>query len=771
MQRTADHPLPFRALCGPAAMTDSEPQAKSVAPRSPPAVGVAVAALGAAAAITQIVLFRELLALFGGNELVVGLALGCWLLLSGLGSFLGQFGATPRSGRWLAPCWLLAAIVPWLQLVAARTLHDLVFIRGAAVGLAGSLFGSLALLAPYCLLVGFLLTRSVAALAGRDGKAAAGRVYAADSLGGIVGGALFSFVIAAYLDHFQTLAVAALPLLAAAVPLAGWGRPAALAAAAAAVVAAAMGLLAWPGALDRLTTARQFPGHELLFRGHSPYGRLVVTRSFGQLNFIENGLPTFSSDDLARAEEAVHYALAQRVGPGGGGGTATGRGAAALRVLVAGGSLSGTPAETLKYPAAEITFAELDPLMLTAGRRLFPGRFADPRLRVVAADARQFIRGGRARYDVVILDLPPPTTSQINRFYTGEFCAEVKRALAPGGVFAFSLAGYENVVTPELAAKLATARATVGAHFRNVLALPGRRVFFLASDGPLTAAVAGRLAAAGIATRFVTGEALRGFFAPDRFADLERALAAPARPNGDFAPILYFLHLRHWLSEFGVRRDVLAFGLATVGGLFLLGLALLRPATMAVAAAGFSGSALAVVLLLGLQVIGGAVYREIGLLFASFMAGLALGAHLGNRPLLHPGTGPAGTPLPRLLALAVGGLAVASALLPLALQGLGRWATAAAAVAGPSVGLYLLTLMVATAIGATFPLAAGIGAGPPTARAATLYAFDYAGAAAGALLASAWLIPVAGLTATCLLCALLNVAAAGRLLLRRSRTR
>ena len=46
--------------------------------------------IGFTAVTAQIVLMRELLCVFAGNELVLGIALGCWLLLTGLGSYGGR---------------------------------------------------------------------------------------------------------------------------------------------------------------------------------------------------------------------------------------------------------------------------------------------------------------------------------------------------------------------------------------------------------------------------------------------------------------------------------------------------------------------------------------------------------------------------------------------------------------------------------------------------------------------------------------------------------
>ena len=87
---------------------------------------------------------------------------------------------------------------------------------------------------------------------------------------------------------------------------------------------------------------------------------------------------------------------------------------------------------------------------------------------------------------MVIVDVPDPSTSQLNRFYTREFFAEVHRVLTPGGVLSFSLGAYEDYLSPELARLIGVAHRTLRQVFAHVLMLPGRRIFFLASDGELT---------------------------------------------------------------------------------------------------------------------------------------------------------------------------------------------------------------------------------------------------------------------------------------------
>ena len=120
---------------------------------------LAMGGLGAAAVMTQLALLRELVGAFSGNELVFGIGLGSWLLLTGDGTWLGR-----RTARLKDPApvliagLMLVALLPLVQVVAVRLLRDVVFIRGATVDVTGITLGCLGLLAPFCLVSGALLT-------------------------------------------------------------------------------------------------------------------------------------------------------------------------------------------------------------------------------------------------------------------------------------------------------------------------------------------------------------------------------------------------------------------------------------------------------------------------------------------------------------------------------------------------------------------------------------------------------------------------------------
>jgi spermidine synthase len=770
---------------------------------------LSIGALGVSAVMTQLALMREMLSAFAGNELSLGVILGNWLLLTGAGAWLGRKADRLRHPiRALVWSQIMVALLPPAQVFLLRTLRNQIFVRGSAVGVTETVLSSFLLLLPYCVVSGFMLTLACALLnpigqdrvvtpprlasRGTAGDSAAGRtrwrvwqrlvrailgraerteasldlrgtdpalferaatgvadVYVADSLGSVIGGVLFTFVLLSWFDHSRLLCLPALVNLGLGA-LVAWNSG--LRALSGASVGLGLGLvlLMMLADVDALSTALQFSQQRIIFRGNSPYGRLIVTESGGQVNFIENGVPVISSHNIEQVEETVHYPMAQRPSAG--------------KVLLVAGGVSGTAKEILKYGVAQVTYVELDPLIIAVGREYLAERLADARIQVINTDGRRFIRQTDERYDVVIVDVPDPSTSQLNRFYTAEFVAEAKRALVGEGVFSFALGRYENYVSPELARLLSSAYKTLCGAFKHVLVLPGGRVFFLGSDGPLYPDVGARIEQQGVLARLVTRHYLDAMFSPDRMGDIRRATLLPAVVNTDLSPVLYYYHLRHWMSQFRAHFGVLGGLLLAVLGVYL---AKLRAVPLAVFASGFAASSLEIILLLGFQILYGSLYQQMGFIVTMFMVGLALGAFLAGRvpslsslasstdcPVSQGTRGRRSVQVLVFFSLAIGAFAL---LLPAFLSQLQRLDTRWASSIPVWVVIPCLTLILAGLVGAEFAWANRVAHGQLRWAASRLYTADFMGACLGALLTSTLLIPLIGVTATCLVTAGLNV--------------
>jgi spermidine synthase len=681
----------------------------------------ALVAQGVSHVTTQLVLLREMLAVYSGNELVMGILLGCWLGLTGVGVALGRFAASARRpAQLVALAGLAVAVLPLATVSALRVFRNEAFLRGAEIGFGETLLSSLVLLLPYCLVTGGSIA-AASAVTSSSGTAARGvsSVFVADGLGDIVGGALFGWVLAGLGNHYVTLVgVGALVAVASAV-LAGaagsWGLSAAS-------VLVGLGLLALGSLvdLDRVTVAPLYPGREVLAHTSSTYGDLAVTRSSGQIDWLENGVPLASGRDVERSEETVHFAMAQRPN--------------AARVLLLGGAVSGTAKQVLRYPVRRVDVLELDPELLDLRAR-FARSDSSARLNFVRRDGRTFIRQTPRRYDVLILDLPEPTTLQLNRYYTREFLSEAKRVLVPGGVVSFSMGAYGDYVSAALSRQLAIARSTAVAVFRNVLMIPTTRVFVLASDGPLTLRVAERLSAHRIDTQWVNASMMGAVLEPDRLNEIDVAARRPAPPNTDFAPELQAATLERWLGRFELPPvPLLGGGLALV----LILIATLGRVPMAVATTGFAAAGLEVLLLIGLQIACGAVYSAASLLVTGYMLGSTAGAW-GSMQWIRRNVRWEPRSVLGMLVLTTGGVAVCC---PWIVAWLSSTERAAAVALG---GFPCLAMLLGLLAGAAFPLAASSEHNDAASRSSRLFGADMGGAALGALLVGTLLVPTLGL--------------------------
>ena len=690
---------------------------------------------------------RELIVVSSGNEIALGLMLAAWLMWTAMGSLVAPRKTDAR--QQMAVLQILIAVALPLSIAAVRA-SRIAFhaYPGEMLGPGAVLLTALLTLSIVCLLCGALFSSGVRCYASSmaEGTAqptgqAAGSVYLMETLGSGLGGVCAALIFLASANSMQVaFLVAWLNLVAAGALLRpGWFRR----------PAAAAGLILLPlltypvfSALEISSLERLWQGFQVVTARNSRYGNLVVIKTEETRTLYENGLPSFNVPDAAAAEEAVHYALLEHQAP--------------RSLLLIGGGINGSLAQAFQHPTLErADYMELDPAILELARKHFPDQWrliaADARIRVHPIDGRLFLKTSGTKYDVIIVNLADPQTAQLNRFYTAEFFHEAAQRLNPGGVISFQLTAAEDYISPELAALLRCMQATLRQVFPEVLAMPGPSVHFFATEtrGALTEdprELIARLQARHLQTKYVREYFLPFRLSADRRADLEAQLQArPDTPiNHDFAPIAYFFDVALWGSRF--RSVYLRLFQAAAGTSFrwLTGVTLLIAAGLAaagylrravagtcVASMGFTMIGLEILLLLGFQAVYGTVYQQLAVVTASFMAGMAIGSWLALRLRRGPG---------------LAALQCLAAAAPILLC----WAMPHT----PPVLFTLLSLAGGALGGYQFPVASrALTAGAP----GMLYALDLAGACIGAILFSAWLIPVFGFQRTALLIALADL--------------
>jgi len=582
--------------------------------------------LGFLATSFQIFLLREFSARFYGNELTFGLVFAAWLLWGGLGSLWATRRAISRAG--LAIIFLAVSIVSPMCFAALRfSRFVLGILPGETTGLAPVLIYALGLALLMSAPLGMIFVFAA------KHERSLPRVYFWESTGAALSGLVAYGALIPFFSNWGGLALAgSASILAVVIHFRGrqilWIGLAALACMFALFV------------LDFPSEKAAWQPFSLVRSRDTLYGKLQVVQTSEQTTLYDNELRVYSYPDWSTAEEAVHFALLQNPD--------------ASTALLIGGGAGGSLAEILKYPGVNVEYVELDPEMIRLSQRSLPeaerGALLDPRVRITFADGRRFLEKTNRSFDIVLLNLPEPSTAQINRFFTREFFRLVRKRLSGNGIFSVRVPSAENYISPDLQRFLAALYFTLRDAFSEVKVVPGDSNIFLAADVPLTidGDVLGRtLVRLGLRNKFVTPEGLRSRLHPLR----TRALAAkieggPRALNEDLHPICYYFSSILWSSQLrGLETKVLTF-LAAVPAHWLLDIPLFlflsfliftrlksRAAArlVPVAVMGVTTMASEIMILIWFQASTGYLYGGIAIFLTAFMAGLALGALSGAR--------------------------------------------------------------------------------------------------------------------------------------------
>ena len=147
-------------------------------------------------------LLRRLLAVLGGNELVVALALAAWLFISGIGAVAG--GQDSRSGWLVLIGFPLLAALPLAFLIASFLLPPLLgLLPGEAAGPLEMLAGAFLLLGLPAAVCGAGFSHAAALQP--DPVTGAGRAYLFDAIGALAAGVVYTLAWAYPLPPERTL--------------------------------------------------------------------------------------------------------------------------------------------------------------------------------------------------------------------------------------------------------------------------------------------------------------------------------------------------------------------------------------------------------------------------------------------------------------------------------------------------------------------------------------------------------------------------------------
>jgi len=570
-----------------------------------------IIATGISSVVTQLLIIREFLAQFQGNEFIIALILFNWLVLGGIGTILTRritrdlWAATANRLGWLS---LILAGMPAVQILAIRFLRDVFFIHGSSVGFYPTLSYTFLIIAPYCLMIGFVLPFSLFVIRAENPDYPGARIYIIDNLGDVSGGALFSFVLVFLVTPLKAVFLANLPLLLTACLLLSQNgfrsRIAVYLGTGMTFVILIIGIFLEPASLFP-------PSGKLVYYEESRYGRIEVQKDQEQFTLFVGGVPLFGTQNLSMAEETIHYPLAQlpRV----------------QNILLISGE-GGMMSELEKYHPASIDYVELDPKVAEVEFR-FKMIKKIPGLKIISQDGRTYLADSNQIYDAIIVNLSEPDTYQINRFFTDRFFDLARRHLTRYGVLSFAMKGFDNYLAEPQRQKLSSLYNTVNDYFKHVLLLPGQKIFFLCSSQPLDTDIPALLDRKNIPTRYIKGY-YYGNLTQERIERLN-ALMDPLTPkNRDDYPQLMRLMFQQWFAKFSTSPT----GFMVILGVVCMGyLIRISAEEFVLFSTGFIVMGSELLVIFAFQIFFGYIYFQIGLIVTVFLAGLLPGAWFGHR--------------------------------------------------------------------------------------------------------------------------------------------
>ena len=683
--------------------------------------------LGGTSMIAQVILLREFLSVFNGNELVVGLVLANWMVLTGTGAILGKHQLNiSKDSEVILTGLLILSVLPLITTFLINYLKNRIFPIGAMIDVFQMFIASLFLLIPFCLLSGFLFTyisRSYSEIRMRN---EIGAVYGFESAGSIAGGLLSGLIFIFLFSSVESLLVMAilnglsLFYLCSKNGLIRVGKGALITA-----VLAFSVLFFQP---ENRIRKWVYPNQEVVVSKDSPYGNIVISRRENLWSVYNNNILQFDSENFMQSEEAVHFPMIQHHGPS--------------NVLLVSGDLSAQIAELKKYELLSVDYVEDNKWLMALLKDSIP-KITTNGVTIYQSDPLRFIRRSTKTYDVVILNLPAPSTLQANRFFTLEFFTHLKEKLTQDAILSFGLPSQTNYMNNEAIELNSTVVSTLKKVFHNVIIIPGEKNYFLASDFAVNYNITRNIQVEGIKTRYVNQDYFDDSLLKRRGEMILSSLNPSSKINQNLKPVLYQQELAYWLS-YSKEKYIWLLVLTTILAIIMFFSG--RTPSKIMFLTGFSAAAMEIILLFGLQIYFGNIYLLSGFVFTGFMLGLTAGSFLGRSINLF-----SNQKYLKYNQLLIG-IFTASSVLLLFSAGMENLPSA---IVYP---LFIVTTVITGSLtGFQFTKASLIQTGKYSEISGLTYSYDLFGSAAGALVLTIYLVPQLGIVASGILIGFLNI--------------
>ncbi|MBU1869529.1 MAG: hypothetical protein KJ818_03565 [Candidatus Omnitrophica bacterium] len=612
-------------------------------------LALTILVIGSSGIAAQIILLRELLVSFYGNELTVGVILANWILIEAIGVYwMGRILSRAKNpvNLFFILQFIFSLTLP-ASVYFARTFKTFSGIPfGEGIGISAIFIYSFLIILPVGLSHGALFSTACGLFNFISGERfrSIGKAYALEMIGTVLGGLILTYLFIPHFNSFQSVLIICLVNII--IPIFYFQYSASRKLKYFWLFSSIFIVMIFSfridGYLQRSSINRQWKPRKVIDYRNSPYGNIAVTKEEEQYTFFYNGLPIITTPypDKLFIEEFGNLALLSNDDP--------------KDVLTISHAAGGLLNEILKYGVEKVDYAELDPLVISLVKEHDTGltrrELGDKRLNIINTDGKLFLKQAKCKYDCILIGLSNPSDLLTNRFFTREFFALARSRLNKGGILEFWLPGSFEYLSPLLRDINACVLNAARDNFKYVRIIPGDNNIFLASDSEelmrLSAReFSARLLSRGIKTDYLVPAYIEYKLDKKRLDWFMRQVKeGTVKVNTDTRPFAVFLSLSLWSREFSsffapamqfignLNITVLFISLALAILFLFLVFYRLRNNELkiayCVATTGFFGMIATLILIFNFQAVYGYLYQKIGILMSIFMGGVALGSIL-----------------------------------------------------------------------------------------------------------------------------------------------
>jgi len=412
--------------------------------------------LGIFSYIIQIILVREFINLFYGNEFFIAITLFLWLFSTGLGSFLYQ--KLKEKIKIDFDIYFYLDIYFVLLIILNRFFVGFIKKPGEGIDIFFSFILMFFEIFPLCFLIGYIFP-----FFAEKYNYKFSHFYMTENIGFIVGGFLFYFFLT---KKGFSISASFLFLLSG---LLLFYKKRFLS-----IISFILFLvfLISDKNFEKMSLKSIFKNEDIIFNSYTPKGKLTITKRFDQFNFYYNNFLLSSDKEAFKNELKIHlpFLFSKKL----------------EKILYIGTPFSGILNEIYKYKPQKLVYLDIDEYSVSYITEFLSDDLKENVYKsFIKMEIDEFINKCDYKFDVIILDIPSPSSLEINRFYSFEFFKKLKKITNENSIVVNFFKYSSGYLTQEVKKENIILYKTLKSVFDDVIFFPDEENIFISFNKKL----------------------------------------------------------------------------------------------------------------------------------------------------------------------------------------------------------------------------------------------------------------------------------------------